>query len=78
MHGIIVGQAFSLHGCIMWMREREESKKVTLGIQSWPKVWQYSGQIHGEGIMVHNFPCSPQGGEISQLNPPVVIQAELC
>ena len=25
--------------------------------------------IHGEGIMSHSFPCSPQGGKISQLNP---------
>ena len=23
-------------------------------------------KIHGEGIMSHNFPCSPQGGKLSQ------------
>ena len=39
------------------------------------KTWIYkqSGKVvycklkvHGEGIMSHNFPCSPQGGKLSQ------------
>ena len=25
--------------------------------------------MHGEGIMSHDFPCSPQGGKIAQLTP---------